>query len=114
MQMSYETLKLSQSERTLPSWPPQHRPLEKQLWIQRLFGRHPHSNAVIAVQNLLAARELSSVTAADVAREAAAHGANVRKLEAELAWLYRACLEQCLSSEDAAENRSGNGDLAHL
>jgi hypothetical protein len=86
----------------------------KPSWIQRLLGRQPQNNALIAVQNLLATRDLSSITATDVVREVALYGGTLRNLKGELARLYSTCLEHHLASGPAGESEQATGARSHL
>jgi hypothetical protein len=89
-------------------------PLEKPNFLMRLFGRVPKHNALLELNNkLAAATAVTDVRPEDVEEIAQRYGADIQKHFAKgLGELYRSYLNYCLADGQLGDSEIGN--LAHL
>src|SRR5690606_33894427 len=91
----------------------QHYPLIRQSFFQKLLGQHPRENAIIEVNNLLAAKPIDRVTPAHITAIEKKYRTNIKKqFQLNLEEFYAVYLNHCL--QDRTLDDGEVSELEHL
>ena len=89
------------------------RDLEKPNFIQKILKKHPKSNLIIEINNLLAGRKLTEISVEDIQNISEKYKVNLtKKFKDEVENFYREYLEHCFNDRKLTDNEAK--DLSHL